>query len=86
MTIVYSICIGILALTIVLGLLRAASAKENGSRAIVGDLVYFSAIGSLVFIGMLVNISIVLEVIFLSSLLGVLATVALSRILTRGHR
>ena len=57
-----------------------------GSRAIVGDLVYFSAIGILTFIAMLVDLSIVLDVIFLSSMLGILATVALSRIQTRGHR
>lgn len=86
MTIVLWICIGMLILAIVLGLIRALTAAESGSRAIVGDLVYFSAVGILAFIGMLVNLSIVLDVLFLSSLLGILATVALSRILTRGHR
>lgn len=86
MTIVLSICIGLLALAILLGLLRVLTAKDMGSRAIVGDLVYFSAIGILTFIAMLVNLSIILDVIFLASMLGILATVALARIQTRGHR
>ncbi|WP_293877511.1 transporter [uncultured Brevibacterium sp.] len=86
MTIILWTCIAILAVSIVLGLVRALTAPESGSRAVVGDLVYFAAVGILAFIGMLVNISIVIDVFFLSSLLGILATVALSRILTRGHR
>lgn len=86
MIIVVSICIGILAAAIVLGLLRVLTAKDLGSRAIVSDLVYFSAIGILTMIGIAVSSSIVLDVIFLSSMVGILATVALSRILTRGHR
>lgn len=86
MSVILWICIGILIVAIVLGLIRALTARESGSRAIVGDLVYFATVGILVSIGMLVNLSIVIDVLFLSSLLGVLATVALSRILTRGHR
>ncbi|WP_101650635.1 transporter [Brevibacterium ihuae] len=86
MTVVLWICIILLALAIVVGLARVLTAKDMGSRAIVGDLVYFSAIGILTFIAMLVDLSIVLDVIFLSSMLGILATVALSRIQTRGHR
>ena len=86
MTIILWTCIAILVVSIVLGLVRALTAPESGSRAVVGDLVYFGAVGILAFIGMLVNISIVIDVFFLSSLLGILATVALSRSLTRGHR
>lgn len=86
MTIVVGICIGILALAIVVGLVRVLTAKDMGSRAIVGDLVYFSAIGILTFIGIMLSSSIVLDAIFLSSMVGILATIALSRILTRGMR
>ncbi|MGO2037758.1 MAG: monovalent cation/H+ antiporter complex subunit F [Brevibacterium sp.] len=86
MIIVVSICIVILAAAIILGLIRVLTVKDLGSRAIVSDLVYFSAIGILTMIGIAVSSSIVLDVIFLSSMVGILATVALSRILTRGHR
>ncbi len=86
MNVVVSICIGILAVAIIVGLIRVLTAKDMGSRAVVGDLVYFSAIGMLTFIGMQVSSSIVLDGIFLASMVGILATIALSRILTRGYR
>ncbi|WAL40617.1 monovalent cation/H+ antiporter complex subunit F [Brevibacterium sp. BRM-1] len=86
MIIIVWVCILLLAAAIVLGIVRAVTAKDSGSRAVVGDLVYFSAIGILTLIAMLGGLSIVLDVILLSSLLGILSTVALSRILTRGHR
>lgn len=86
MIIMVWLCTLLLAATIVLGIIRMLTAKDSGSRAIIGDLVYFSAIAILTLIAMLVNLSIVLDVIFLASVLGILSTVALSRILTRGHR
>ena len=43
MTIVLWICIGLLALAIVVGLCRVLTAKDMGSRAIVGDLVVFGS-------------------------------------------
>ncbi|GAA4506415.1 monovalent cation/H+ antiporter complex subunit F [Brevibacterium yomogidense] len=86
MTLVFWIAIGIFTLAIAVALMRVASAKDLGSRAIIGDLVYFSAVGILTMIAMLTDLSIMLDVIFLSSLLGILATIALSRILTRGYR
>lgn len=86
MTIVVSICIVILAAAVIVGLVRVLTAKDLGSRAIVSDLMYFSAIGMLTMFGILVSSSIVLDAIFLSSMVGILATVALSRILTRGLR
>lgn len=86
MTIVVSICIIILAAAIIVGLLRVLTAKDLGSRAIVSDLMYFSAIGMLAMFGILVSSSIALDAIFLASMVGILATIALSRILTRGLR
>ncbi|GAA2003061.1 monovalent cation/H+ antiporter complex subunit F [Brevibacterium samyangense] len=86
MSIVLWIGIGLLALAIAVGVVRVLTAKDNGTRAIVGDLVYFAAIGVLACIAMLVDMSIALDIIFLASLLGILSTVALSRIQTRGHR
>ena len=86
MTIVVSICIIILAAAVIVGLVRVLTAKDLGSRAIVSDLMYFSAIGMLTMFGILVSSSIILDGIFLSSMVGILATIALSRILTRGLR
>lgn len=86
MTIVVSICIVILATAVIVGLIRVLTAKDLGSRAIVSDLMYFSAIGILTMFGIIVSSSIVLDAVFLSSMVGILATIALSRILTRGLR
>lgn len=85
---IFAIWIGIalFAVTIIVGLVRALSAKDMGSRAIIGDLVYFSAVGILTLIAMAADMSIALDVIFLASMLGILSTIALSRIQTRGHR
>ena len=86
MTVVVSICIVILAASVIVGLVRVLTAKDLGSRAIVSDLMYFSAIGMLTMFGILVSSSIALDAIFLASMVGILATMALSRILTRGLR
>lgn len=86
MTVVVSTCIFILAAAIIVGLLRVLTAKDLGSRAIVSDLMYFSSIGILTMIGIQVSSSIVIDIIFLASMVGILATIALARILTRGLR
>src|SRR5699024_1532724 len=86
MSLVLWAAIAIFSAAIIVGLVRVATAKDLGSRAIISDLVYFSAIGILTMIAMLTDMSIMMDVIFLSSLLGILATIALARILTRGHR
>ncbi|GAA1543714.1 MULTISPECIES: monovalent cation/H+ antiporter complex subunit F [Brevibacterium] len=86
MIIVVSICSIILAAAVIVGLVRVLTAKDLGSRAVISDLMYFSAIGMLTMFGITVSSSIVLDAIFLSSMVGILATIALSRILTRGLR
>lgn len=86
MTVVLSICIITLGAAVVVGLVRVLTARDLGSRAIVGDLVYFCAIGMLAFVAIRASSSIVLDAIFLASMVGILATIALSRILTRGLR
>ncbi len=78
--------VALLSAAIVLGLLRIATATDGASRAIVGDLVFFSAIGLLVLFGMMQGSQAVVDAAMLASLLGILATIALARIITRGRR
>ncbi|MBV7411205.1 monovalent cation/H+ antiporter complex subunit F [Dermabacteraceae bacterium P13115] len=85
-TISAGIAIVLLAFTILLGLLRIASSKDGASRAVVGDLVFFCAIGIMVILGILTPSTVVIDATLIASLLGVLATIALARILTRGRR
>jgi Multiple resistance and pH regulation protein F (MrpF / PhaF). len=73
-------------LAIVLGLLRVATARDAASRAVVGDLVYFSAMGILVLFGVIGRSAVVVDAAMLASILGIVATVALARIITRGER
>ena len=78
--------VALLAVAVVLGLLRIATATDAASRAIVGDLVYFSAIGILVLLGIVKQSQAVVDAALLAALLGILATIALARIITRGRR
>ncbi|GEM_PF-568058 len=78
--------VAVLALAFGLGVLRILRAQSNAERAVVGDLVYFAAIGMLASAGLVFHSAVVQDVALLAAFLGILATVALSRILTRGER
>lgn len=80
------LAMGILAGAVVLGLFRIYSATSAAERAVVGDLVYFAAIGILMIIGIQTGSAIIQDAAMLAAFLGILATVALARILTRGER
>lgn len=86
MTIVLWLTIAILAAAILVGLFRVATAPDAASRAVVGDLVFFSAIGVIAVIGLLQGSAASVDATLIASVLGILATVALARILTRGRR
>lgn len=86
MSIVLWLTIAILAAAILVGLFRVATAPDAASRAVVGDLVFFSAIGVIAVIGLLKGSAASVDATLIASVLGILATVALARILTRGRR
>ncbi len=86
MTVAIWVAAVILGAAVLVGLAQVALARDDASRAVVGDLVYFSAIGVMVLYGILAGSAVVLDAAMLASLLGIVATVALARILTRGHR
>lgn len=86
MTVAIWAAIAILGLGILLGLVRVFTATDGASRAVVGDLVYFSSIGILVLLGMFVGSAVVLDAAMIASILGIVATIALARIVTRGER
>lgn len=86
MTVAIWIAIAILSAGILLGLYRIVTATDGASRAVVGDLVYFSAIGIMVLLGMLVRSAVVVDAALIASVLGIVATIALARTLTRGER
>ena len=76
----------ILAAAAVLGVVRVLTARDDASVAAVSDLVYFCGIGMITMGAMVVSSSVTMDVLSIGALLGILATVALARILTRGRR
>ena len=86
MTWIVTAALGILAVTAVLGVVRLYTARDDASVAAVSDLVYFCGIGMVALGAVAVGSSITMDVLAIGSLLGILATVALSRILKRGRR
>lgn len=86
MTFIVWTTVAILLLSAVLGLARVMTARDDASVAAVSDLVYFCAVGTFLMIGMASESIVLLDVASLAALIGILATVSLARILTRGRR
>ncbi|WP_040156379.1 transporter [Mobilicoccus massiliensis] len=86
LAVVLSIAVVLLGIAVLAGLVRVATATDDASRAVVGDLVYFSAVGVLAVFGTAVHSAVVDDAVMIAALLGILATVSLSRIITRGRR
>lgn len=76
----------ILLVAAVLGLMRVMTARDDASVAAVSDLVYFCAVGTFFMVGIAAGSTVLLDVASLAALVGILATVSLARILTRGRR
>lgn len=86
MTAAVWVAMAVLGAAVLLGLFLISRASDLATRAIVGDLVFFAAIGVLLLLGTLSDSAAVVDAAFLASLLGILATIALARIITRGRR
>jgi multicomponent Na+:H+ antiporter subunit F len=86
MTFIVVVTVSILTVSIVLGLVRLVAAQDEATSAAVSDLIYFCAIGIFITTAMLRRTSVLFDVASVSALFGILATVALARILTRGRR
>ena len=76
----------LLGASVVVGLACVITARDDASRAVVSDLVYFAVVGVLAVFGVLVGSAVVDDAVMIGALLGVLATMSLSRIITRGRR
>lgn len=77
---------GLLALAVLLGLMRIVTARDAATRALVGDLVFFSGAGILAVQGYLNRSAVTIDLVLIAAVIGILSTIALSRILTRGRR
>lgn len=86
MTLIVWITALILLLAAILGLVRVMTARDDASVAAVSDLAYFCAVGIFLVVGTAAGSTVLLDVASLAALVGILATVSLARILTRGSR
>ncbi len=71
---------------VLVGLILTLRSTDSASRAVAGDLVFFSVVGLLVTLAIVVSSAVILDAAMLAALVGILATIALARIITRGRR
>lgn len=86
MTWIVGVAIAVLLVAAVAGAVRLARGPDDPTRAVVSDLLYFCAVALFVVGGMLRDTAVLFDVALIATLCGVLATMALSRMLTRGRR
>lgn len=90
MSTLLSILLGVSTVIVVASMLvaavRATRGPDDATRAVMADLSYFYAIALFVMLVIRVGSEVSLDVVMLGSLLGVISTVALARLLSRGRR
>lgn len=86
MTAIVIATIAILTAAALVGLVRLVTATDEATSAAVSDLIYFTAIAVFIASAMVRRTAVLFDVASVSALFGILATVALARILTRGRR
>ena len=65
---------------------RAVRGPGDANRAVMADLSYFCAVALFVLFVIRQGSAVALDVVMLGSLIGILSTVALARLLSRGQR
>ncbi len=82
----FGVALVILGVAAVLGLIALLRSESDASRAVMGDLLFFAGIGAFVPIAALTGSAVVFDVALLATMLGILTTLSLGQILTRGRR
>jgi multicomponent Na+:H+ antiporter subunit F len=85
-TAAFAVATGIVGLSAVLGIVGVVRAVDDASRAVLSDLVFFCAVAVFVLAAALAASAVVFDVALIASMLGILATLALAFMLTRGRR
>lgn len=80
------IFVGILGLCLLGAFALILTTHDDATRAVVADMIFFIMLAAYVVWTLLVDTSIVYEVLLLGSLLGLLSTVSVARILSKGRR
>jgi multicomponent Na+:H+ antiporter subunit F len=72
--------------SMVVAAVRAVRGPGDANRAVMADLSYFCAVALFVLFVIRQGSAVALDVVMLGSLIGILSTVALARLLSRGQR
>lgn len=86
MTAVVWVCITVMALCLLSILALIFRVQDRNSKAVLGDMVFYSMVAIFLAWALLFYTSITYEVALLSGLLGGLSTLAIARIISRGRR
>lgn len=86
MSIAFAIATGIVGVAAVLAIIGIVRASNDASAAVLSDLVFFCAIGVFVLVAAIVGSAVVFDVALIATMLGILVTLALAQMLTRGRR
>lgn len=76
----------IVAASMLVAAYRAIRGPGDPTRAVMADLTYFCALALFVMFVIHQDSAVALDVVMLGSLIGVLSTVALARLISRGRR
>lgn len=86
LTILLGVATVIVAGSMLVAAWRAMRGPGDATRAVMADLSYFCAVALFVMFVIRAGSAVALDVVMLGSLLGVLSTIALARLLSRGQR
>ena len=86
LTVLLAVSTVIVVASMVVAAVRAVRGPGDANRAVMADLSYFCAVALFVLFVIRQGSAVALDVVMLGSLIGVLSTVALARLLSRGLR
>lgn len=86
LTIMFVIASAIIILGMLLGLYRGIKGPDGASRVAINDLLFYGMLCIVGFIGVLNASKVVFDVLLIGGLFGAVSTIALSRVINRGHR
>lgn len=85
-TIIAGIGISLCALAFVLGVILVFRVRGNVSRAVLADAAFYPMVGVFLTTALLRSTAITFDIAMLAGLMGILSTVGLSRVISRGRR
>ncbi len=86
LTVLLAVSTAIVSVSMLVAAVRVLRGPDDATRAVVADLTYFCALALFVLFVIRVGSTVAMVVVMLGSLIGVLSTVALARLLSRGRR